>query len=182
LPSRLHRALERAGRGWSGALLVALACQGQVAHADEVLKRWPGGPTPALKLKHLDGRPADLRDYRGKVVLVNFWATWCEPCRDELPSIERLRDRFARGGFEVMAVNVGEGEARVASFLKDSMIDVPVVMDSDSAALKDWKVRGLPMTFLIDPEGRIRYSLLGKYDWSGKAAADAVQSMLPSAK
>ena len=72
------------------------------------LPSWGGGPTPALRLQDLEGRPHALEDYRGKVVLVNFWATWCEPCREEMPSIERLRASLAGQPFAVLAVNLAE--------------------------------------------------------------------------
>jgi len=85
--------------------------------AAQELKRATGGPAPALQLEDLSGKPHRLADYRGKVVLVNFWATWCEPCRDEMPSIERLRASLDGRAFAVFAVNLGETEPRIRAFL-----------------------------------------------------------------
>jgi thiol-disulfide isomerase/thioredoxin len=113
------------------------------------------------------------------VVVVNFWATWCEPCREELPSLERLRAHFASAPFLVLAVNVGEGEARIREFLKESPVKFPVLLDRDSAAQNDWEVRGLPTTFVLDPQGRIRYSFVGERDWSDDEVKSAVRALLP---
>lgn len=111
--------------------------------------------------------------------MVNFWATWCEPCREELPSLERLRAHFASAPFLVLAVNVGEVEARVREFLKESPVKFPVLLDRDSAAQNDWEVRGLPTTFVLDPQGRIRYSFVGERDWSDDEVKSAVRALLP---
>ncbi|MCK7496923.1 MAG: TlpA family protein disulfide reductase [Comamonadaceae bacterium] len=113
--------------------LALLALTGWVqpsAAQDKQIKRWSGEATPELKLKDVEGRFHDLREYRGKVVLVNFWATWCEPCRDELPSMMRLRQRFAGRPFEVLAVDAGEGEARVKEFLQKMPLSFPVLLDT----------------------------------------------------
>ena len=83
------------------------------AAASAQLPSWSGGPTPALRLQDLEGKVHALENYRGKVVLINFWATWCEPCRDEMPSIERLRALLAGRPFAVLAVNLAEPESRV---------------------------------------------------------------------
>src|SRR6202795_2738963 len=82
-----------------------------VAYAADVLEPWTGGPTPALRLKNLAGNDVGLDDYRGRTVIVNFWATWCAPCVAEMPSLQRLRDRMAPDGLEVIAVNLQENTA-----------------------------------------------------------------------
>jgi len=149
------------------------------AAAERPLAPWTGGPTPALALKDLDGQVRDLAGLRGRVVVINFWATWCEPCRDELPSLNRLREHFAGMPFEVLAVDVGEGEARVREFLVKTPVAFPVLLDRDSAALKPWGVRGLPASFILDPGGQIRYSFLGQRDWADDDVKTAVRSLLP---
>jgi len=83
---------------------------------------------------------------------VNFWVTWCAPCREELPSLERLRDALRGRPFEVLAVNVAEGESRVKRFLADVPLRLPVLLDRNGEAQRAWRVRGLPATFLLDPE------------------------------
>jgi len=130
-------------------------------------------------LSDLDGKPHRLEAYRGKVVLVNFWATWCEPCRDEMPSIGKLRDSLAGRPFVVLAVNLAEPEARVRRFLEAVPIPFTVLLDHDTGAAKAWRARILPASYLVGPDGRIRYSVLGEIDWASEPARRAVASLLP---
>jgi thiol-disulfide isomerase/thioredoxin len=142
------------------------------------LKPWTGGATPPLVLQDLHGRTHRLADYRGKVVLVNFWATWCEPCRDEMPSIERLRQFLAGKPFEVLAVNIGEPLGRIERFLEKMPLGFPVLLDRDSGAAKAWKARVVPATFLVGPDGRIRYVHYGELDWSSEPVRKRVAELL----
>ncbi len=141
------------------------------------LKPWTGGATPPLALRDLDGREHRLADYRGRVVLVNFWATWCEPCRAEMPSFERLQARMD-GRLVVLAVNYGEGEARIGEFLSKVPVKLAVLMDRDTGTAKAWKARVLPTTYVIDPAGRIRYAAIGEIDAAAPAVEDAVRGLL----
>jgi thiol-disulfide isomerase/thioredoxin len=170
---------------WASTRFLILLCfllglAGASGVAQEVdLPAWRGGPTQLLALKDLDGRPHDLADYRGKVVVVNFWATWCAPCRDELPSLERLRDALRSRPFEVLAVNVAEGEPRVKRFLAEVPFRLPVLLDRDGDTQRAWKVRGLPATFLLDREGSIRFWYLGELDWAQPKILRTVEALLP---
>jgi cytochrome c biogenesis protein CcmG, thiol:disulfide interchange protein DsbE len=130
-------------------------------------------------LPDLGGRAQDIAAYRGKVVLVNFWATWCEPCRAEMPSMNRLRAALAGAQFEILAVNVGEPQTRIERFLEQIPLDFPVLLDRDTAAAKAWKARILPASFLIGADGRIRYSHLGEIDWTRTDVRQLVERMLP---
>jgi peroxiredoxin len=147
--------------------------------AQEVLSPWYGGPTPALKLTDLQGREHALESYRGKVVLVNFWATWCRPCKDEMPSIERLRQSLASRPFAVLAVNLAEPDARVQAFIAKVPVGFPVLMDRDAAAAKAWKARMLPATFIVGADGRVRYSYIGELDWSREPVRKQIAALLP---
>ena len=146
------------------------------------LKPWTGGLTPALELQELDGRGHRLTDYRGKVVLVNFWATWCVPCRDEMPSIQRLKEKLAGMPFEVLAVNLDEPEARVRKFLSQMKVDFTILLDPEMKAAKAWNARILPASFVIGPDGRIRYSLVGDLDWAHDHVVGRVAELLPVTK
>ena len=159
-------------------LAVALLCGVLTAGAQQ-LKPWGGGMTPALALRDVDGRAYRLEDYRGKVVLVNFWATWCEPCRDEMPSMQRLRDSLAGRPFEVLAVNLGEPPSRIRAFLEKVPLEFPVLLDGDTATAKAWKARILPASFVVGPDGAIRYSHLGELDWTEQRARHAIGRLLP---
>ena len=157
---------------------VLLLCCATVAQGQQ-LKPWGGGATPALALRDLEGRPHRLEDYRGKVVLINFWATWCEPCREEMPSMNRLRASLAGRPFEVLAVNLAESEPRIRRFMEQVPLDFPVLLDRDSSAAKAWKARLLPASFLVGPDGRIAYSQVGELDWSKQDITQLVTRLLP---
>jgi thiol-disulfide isomerase/thioredoxin len=107
-----------------------------------------------------------LADYRGKVVLVNFWATWCVPCRDEMPSIERLRASLDSRRFAVLAVNLAEPESRIQKFLDAVPLGFPVLLDRDAKIARAWQAKLLPATYIVGPDGSIRYRHLGELDWS----------------
>jgi peroxiredoxin len=149
------------------------------AAAAQELKPWKGGATPPLELRNLEGRVTRLADYRGKVLLVNFWATWCEPCRAEMPSMNRLRASLAGRPFEVLAVNLGEPESRIRRFLEQVPLDFPVLLDQDKAVAKAWQARILPASYLVDADGRIRFSHFGEADWSAEALKQQVVRLLP---
>lgn len=129
------------------------------------LKPWKGGPTPTLALNDLKGKPLKLEDYRGKVVMVQFWATYCPPCIKEMPSMMRLQAKLAGKPFIILAVNMGETEQEVKDFLTKVNVDFTILMDSDGKALSNWKVFVAPSTFLVDPKGNIRYALQGGAEW-----------------
>ncbi|AAZ96225.1 thioredoxin family protein [Thiobacillus denitrificans ATCC 25259] len=120
-------------------------------------------PAPALKLTDLDGKPHDLAKLRGKVVLVNFWATWCPPCRREMPSMERLKQALAGEPFVVLAVDVGEDADTIEAFTSQlgAVPSFPILLDTTSRAMQAWKVAGLPTTYLVDPRGRIVARAIG---------------------
>src|SRR5262249_56877149 len=147
-----------ARRGFA-ALLLCAAAGLLVARAGADPARfipWTDATTPPLVLNDLAGAPHSLDDYRGRVVLVNFWATWCEPCRDEMASMQKLRDRLADRPFAVLLVNYGEARARVADFVKRESIAVPVLLDPNQDARRAWRGRLLPSSFVIGPDGGVR--------------------------
>lgn len=149
--------------------------------AETQLKPWAGTVTPALARDDLTGKRVDLKDFRGRVVLVNFWATWCEPCRDEMPSLERLRGKLRGRPFDVLTVNYGEGPAKINAFLAKQKISLPVLLDPEKEAALEWKAGGLPMTFLVDAEGRVRYSAFGECDWSEGEPFRVVENLVAEA-
>ena len=119
--------------------------------------------TPALTLKDLDGKTHRIADYRGRVVLVNFWATWCPPCRREMPSMERLFQKFKGEPFMVLAPDQFESFDLVFSFTGqlDPSPTFPILLDEKSIASKAWKVKGLPTSFIVDKQGRVAYRAVG---------------------
>ena len=160
-------------------LLMAMLLCFAAGTAAQQLKPWSGGATPALALRDVEGRLHRLEDYRGKVVLVNFWATWCEPCREEMPSMNRLRAALAGRPFEVLAVNLAESESRIRRFMDQVPLEFTVLMDRDGATAKAWQARVLPVSFLIGADGRIRYSVLGEIDWTAEGVRKTILELLP---
>ena len=138
-----------------------------------------GGQAPApLVLPDLAGRDVDLSSFKGEVVLVNFWATWCEPCREEMPSLQRLQQKLGGKGFRVLAVNVGEGAARIRQFLERTPVSLSIVRDADSDVMKAWRVRMLPASFLVDRRGKLRYQIVGEADYDDPVQQAPVLELL----
>ena len=133
---------------------------------------------PALRLPILDGARIDLTDLKGKVVLVNFWATWCPPCVEEIPSLQRLYRRLQPQGLEILAVDVGESAGKMRKFLADKPIDFPVLMDTEGDALRRWGIYAFPTTLVLDREHRIRYAVFGAFDWSSQEVIDTLAPLL----
>lgn len=124
-----------------------------------------GTPAPALRLNSIDGEPYDLAGSRGHWVFVHFWASWCGPCKREMPSIERMIDRLQSRQIEFVMVNTAETEDTAFTFLAAVAPDVTPLMDSQGLVTERWQPRGLPASFLVDPQGRIRYQALGGREW-----------------
>jgi len=136
--------------------------------------------TPPLVLETLDGGNIDLRTHRGKVVLVNFWATWCPPCVNEMPSMQRLKEQLAGRPFEILAVNMAEPDREVRAFLKDKVhIDFPVLMDRKGVALKAWKVFVFPTSYVIDAGGQIRLGAFGELEWDSPEILQRLLELMP---
>lgn len=123
----------------------------------------PRPPAPNFKLEDLDGKQRTLSDYKGKVVLVNFWATWCPPCRREMPSMERIYQKLKSGPFTVLAVNQYENVDLVFSFTGqlEPQPTFPILFDAKSITAKQWGVKGLPASFVVDKRGNIAYRAMG---------------------
>jgi thiol-disulfide isomerase/thioredoxin len=155
-----------------------LLALGASSAAAQDLKPWAGVVTPALSLSDIEGKPHKLADYRGKVVLVNFWATWCVPCRDEMPSIERLRAALEGRPFAVLAVNLAEPESRIRKFLEVVPVRFPVLLDTDSRAARAWQARVLPATFIVGPDGVVRYQYFGELDWAKPEIREQIVKLL----
>jgi len=160
------------------ALLVSTAA---VSPGGE-LSPYTGEPTPpAAELKDAGGQPHSLSDYRGKLVLVNFWASWCGPCVTEIPSLRSLYRKLAGDGLEVLAVNVEEGPFKVHKFRQLVEMPFPVLLDPDGAVFRAWGAKVLPTSFLVDAEGRIRYRVQGPLDWESDETVATVAGLLPGA-
>jgi thiol-disulfide isomerase/thioredoxin len=163
-------------RGAAGMWLAALATEA-VAQTGYEVRPWLGA-TPPLRLDDLDGRSWDLQSFAGRALLLNFWASWCEPCRAEMPSLERIARRHEADGLTVLAINFKESGGTIRRFLERTPIGLPVLRDGDGAAARAWQVRIFPSTVLVDRSGRARGVVLGEMDWEGEAAAGLLRPLL----
>src|SRR3954467_8654021 len=138
---------------WKSSMAAAaFAVVAHVALAEADLKPWKGKATPRLASQDIAGKPYDLESRRGRVIVVNFWATWCEPCRDEMPSLERLRARLGHRPFEVIAVNVGDSPERVQRFTREVAVSFPILFDRERETARTWQVRGYPTSYVVGPD------------------------------
>jgi thiol-disulfide isomerase/thioredoxin len=138
-------------------------------------------PAPALELPDEEGTKTwRLSELRGKVVLVNFWATWCPPCRKELPSMERLWRQLGDQGLVVLGVNVGEDANVVYAFNQglETPLSFPLLLDENAAVAKSWPVRGLPTTYVVDKQGRLAYGAVGGREFDGPAIVAQLKELL----
>ena len=137
----------------------------------------PAKPTPDLKLADMDGKTTDLRDLRGQWVMVHFWASWCGPCRKEMPTLQGLREALPASRLRMLLVNTAETDDQVFSFLGSVAPDLETLMDYDGKVTERWQPRGLPSSFLVDPQGRIRYLALGGRDWTSPAYLNFLRAL-----
>jgi thiol-disulfide isomerase/thioredoxin len=136
------------------------------------------GVSPRLQLDDIDGKAWDLAALRGQVVLLNFWATWCEPCRAEMPSLQQVVQRHAADGLTVLAINFKEAAPTVRRFLERMPLALPILLDRDGAAARAWQTRIFPSTVLVDRQGRARGVVMGEMDWAGDDALALLKPLL----
>lgn len=160
----------------AAAAAAVLPARAQGAPAPQ---RWPAGKaTPALALANADGGSFRLADAKGQVVLLNFWASWCEPCRAELPSLELMAERYAKQGLQVLAVNYRETDQALARFIAQYPLTLPVLRDRDGAAARAWGVRIFPTTIAIGRDGGARFTVTGEVDWGGAEPRRWIEPLL----
>jgi peroxiredoxin len=121
-----------------------------------------GSPAPDFTLKALDGREVRLSDYRGnQTVIVAFWASWCGPCRMEMPSLQSFYSTHRGGGVEVLAVSIDDDPVAAQTYAKQNRLPFPVLIDNNQQAASEYRVEGIPVIFVVDPAGKVRYALEG---------------------
>lgn len=135
-------------------------------------------PAPAMKARDLSGATKTLADYRGKVVVLNYWASWCPPCLREMPSMERLRVKMKGRPLEIVALASAESAGDVKAFLSKMALGFPILLDPDGSNTKRWKVFALPTSFVLDAQGRVRHVLTGPTEWDEGEALEIIQTML----
>jgi peroxiredoxin len=159
------------------AVFVTIAAEGKPPAELRAVKR----PIPAADfyLRDLDGELVRLSDFQGKVVLLNFWATWCPPCRKEMPAMQRLYQAYKDKGLEIVAVSVDTASTdEVRAFVEELELTFPVLHDRDSLVSRLYSNPGVPSSYLINAQGNLAYRVLGEYDWFGENAKNTVEKLL----
>ena len=133
---------------------------------------------PAIKIADIDGMPFNPPDYQGKWLFVHFWASWCGPCRREVPSIEKMWQVMHKEGLVVAFINTAEDEDTIFSFLSIHAPELRPLMDKDGQITEMWRPRGLPATYLVDPNGIVRYQALGDREWHSPSYINFLRSLL----
>lgn len=136
------------------------------------------GENKTFELTDIKGKAHTLTDYQGKVILVNFWASWCPPCIYEMPELTRLKTQLADQPFEVLALNVGEKKYKVRKFIKLINFDLPVLLDTSKETFDSWGIKTLPTSFLIDADGNIRYRVRGNPGWDEKNTITIIEQLI----
>jgi len=164
-----------------GATL-ALAATQTFAQAGFDVQPWPPSKAaPLVAGVDATGKALPLTSLRGQAVVINFWASWCEPCREEMPSLAQL-PRAHKGKLRVLAVNYKESAAAVAQFVATTSLDLTTLRDPDGALARAWGIRVFPSTVLIGADGQVRSMVRGALDWNGAAAQPLIAPLLQGAE
>ncbi|TES86015.1 TlpA family protein disulfide reductase [Candidatus Aerophobetes bacterium] len=129
-------------------------------------------------LKTLKGGTVSLKDYRGRLIFLNFWATWCGPCRAEMPSMQRLWEEFKEEDFVILAINIQEESKLVSSFMNERGLSFPVLLDEKGKVARSYGIRGIPTTFFLNPEGEIIGKAVGARDWDSEESFQLIEELL----
>ena len=139
----------------------------------------PPFPAPAFDLETLNGSPTKLSDYKGQYVLLNFWATWCPPCLEEMPSMEGAYQRYKDKGFTVLAISSDEeGKTAVEPFVEKLGVTFPIMFDPDKAVSSIYGANNLPLSFLLNPEGQVIAGSTGERDWTSEEAISVLDELI----
>ena len=134
---------------------------------------------PNFELSSLAGGKVNLVDYRGKVVFINFWATWCGTCKVEMPSMEKLYQRFKDHGFEMLTISVDKDQSLIDPFMEEYKLTFPVLLDPESEVAKQkYKTTGVPETFIVNREGLIVHKAIGPRDWANDETIEAFAQLV----
>ena len=131
-----------------------------------------------FSLPDFSDKTHSLADYRGKVVLINFWASWCPPCIYEMPELTRLKQQLADRPFEIIAINVGEKKYKVRKFIKLVNFELQVLLDTSNNAFNDWDVKTLPTSFLVGADGSVRHKIRGNPGWEQPKTISLIEQLI----
>ena len=134
---------------------------------------------PDISIKDFDGKSIKLSDYKGKPVVINFWATWCPPCRKELPSMNRAWEALEKEGVQMLAVNMSEPAVTIKKFIEKQPINFKILLDETGYFSQKWQVTGLPTTYIVDRKGEIIYKAVGEREWDNPEILATIKQLIP---
>ena len=137
-----------------------------------------GAPAPTFQLNSMGGKPVALADLKGQIVLLNFWASWCGPCRQEMPILEQLNRQYRAKGVTLVGVNVEPDSAAAVNWLKATPVTFPILFDTDSKVSKLYEVQGMPNTVILDRKGVVRYIHRGYNAGAENEYLDQIRSLI----
>ena len=161
-------------------LMCALTCAAELPVPPKGIRVYDIGSTPNFTLKDIDGESFMLENTRGNWVFLHFWASWCGPCRKEMPAIQRMSELIQDDQLDIVMINTAEDEDTIFSFLGETGTELSSLMDKDGLVTETWKPRGLPTTFLIDPNGVVRYQAIGGREWDKATYTGFIKQLLNS--
>ena len=159
------------------ALVLLLAIASPTWAANPLVASTQPRSAPEFELIDTQGDKHTLAAYQGKVLIVNFWATWCPPCIKEMPSLQRAADALRADGVQVLGINVGESKEDIESFMDITPVDFPLLLDENMEQGPLWSLRGLPTTLIVDSKGNIIYTVLGEREWDDPVIVDQIRTL-----
>jgi peroxiredoxin len=161
---------------WVLLLVIAVAASGC---SKKEVPAQEGAAAPDFTLQDLSGKQVQLSSLKGKVVLVNFWATWCPPCREEIPSMVKLNQVMQGKNFQMLAISVDEGgKQAVQEFFRQNGLSLPALFDTDGSVSRRYGTTGVPETFIVDGKGMIRKKVIGGVDWSAPEVLQYLEELM----
>jgi thiol-disulfide isomerase/thioredoxin len=162
-----------------GVLLLPLAL---TAGAEELDAPAESRNAPEFSYPDLQDKTHTLADYQGKVIVVNFWATWCPPCVKEMPALQSAAEQLKNDDIYVLGVNVGDDKEAIEEFLELTPVDFPLLMDENMESMSEWQLKGLPTTHIVNGAGQIAYTVLGDKAWDDPQLIEQIRSLKPAAQ
>jgi peroxiredoxin len=142
------------------------------------LAKVPAKAAPDFNLPNIDGQQVSLQQYRGKVVFLNFWATWCIPCREEMPALERLHQTYHTRDLAIISIDLKESADQVKTFFQKHSLSFPALLDQNGSVFRDYLVAGMPTTYLINRDGTLLARGVGGRDWARAEALQLIQELI----
>lgn len=161
-------------------LMCTLARAAELPTPPKGIRTYEIGSAQNFTLKDIDGETFILDNTRGKWVFLHFWASWCGPCRREMPAVQRMSELIQDEKLAIVLVNTAENEDTIFSFLGETGTELDSLMDKDGLVTEAWQPRGLPTTFLIDPKGQVRYQAIGGREWDKASYTGFIRGLLSS--